>query len=178
MSIPTIDDFKDNDLPLLYYNASRRIIQTFKSNQTSATARLLFDFMMLNFSKHLNHTHEITIDKMCNWLEVSEGAAYRALRHLKETDIVRPHPVKRNRYIIPSVSELSDLLADYRLAKKEAEFQERLADRIDELTFDFGRALKDIEIQHIEKEMRRDIEYKRRSEKKKQDSLKPKLPFE
>ena len=63
---------------------------------------------------------------------------------------------------------------DYRLAKKEAEFQERLADRIDELTFDFGRALKDIEIQHIEKEMRRDIEYKRRSEKKKQDSLKAK----
>ena len=51
--------FIDSDLSLFYYTTPRSIVQLFKENQTTATGRLVFDYLMLNYSRKLNHTHKI-----------------------------------------------------------------------------------------------------------------------
>lgn len=189
----TPQDFIDSDLSLFYYTTPRSIVQLFKENKTTATGRLVFDYLMLNYSRKLNHTHKIFNAQIADWIVCSESLIRRELAHLKQIEAIRRHPDKRNVYLIPCLAELRNTLHEYRLAQKEADFQARVDERLEEYEFDhihdpranpFGNPLSDDEKakarQQIERQMRADVAYKERAKKKRakhQRELDLDLPF-
>ena len=164
MQLP--QDFIDSDLSLFYYTTPRSIVQLFKENKTTATGRLIFDYLMLNYSRKLNHTHKITHAQIADWIGYSERIVYKEIAHLTQIGAIRPHPDKISVYLIPCLDDLRNELHDYRLAQKEAKLQERIAERIEEMEFDLDRQLSDQERTRIEKDIRRDEAYKERQKKK------------
>lgn len=165
----TLQDFIDEDLPLFYYTCPRSIVQTFLKQHTSATARLVFDYLMLNYSRKLNHTHKVENTEIANWIEVSEGNIRRQLAHLKKIGVIQPHPDKISVYLIPALAQLRNDLHNYRLSVKENNLQKQIAQRISEMEFDLERKLSEKEKKRIDEEMRRDAKYKERSRKKRQE---------
>ena len=163
----TPQDFMDSDLPLFYYTTPRAIVQLFKEHKTTATGRLIFDYLMLNYSRKLNHTHKITNADLSEWVGYSERIIYKELAHLRTIDAIRKHPDKIDVYLIPCLDDLRNTLHDYRLAQKEAKLQERIAERIAEMEFDLDRPPNEREKERIEKDMRRDEAFKERQKKKK-----------
>lgn len=163
----TPQDFIDSDLSLFYYTTPRRIVQRFKDNKTTATGRLVFDFMMLNYSRKLNHTHKIINSDVADWIDCSEVTIRREIAHLKKIVAIKKHPDKIDVYLIPCLDDLRNTLHDYRLAQKEAKLQERIAERIAEMEFDLDRPLSDTERVRLEKDIRRDEAYKERQKQKK-----------
>ena len=141
-------------------------MQLFKEHKTTATGRLVFDYLMLNYSRKLNHTHKVTIYQISDWIGYSERIVYKALAHLKAIGAIRPHPDKISVYIIPCLADLRNTLHEYRLAQKEAKLHERIAERIAEHEFDMDRPLTDREKERLSKDMRRDEAYKERQKKK------------
>lgn len=164
----TPQDFMDSDLSLFYYATPRSIVQLFKDNKTTATGRLVFDYLMFNYSRKLNHTHKITNADLAAWIGCSEVTIRRELAHLKKIGAIKKHPDKIDVYQIPALNDLRNELHDYRLAVKEAKFQERLAEKISEHEFDLNRPLSDRERNRIESDMRRDEAYKERQKKKRE----------
>jgi len=189
--MPTLQDFIDDDLSLFYYTTPRGIVQLFKDNKTTATGRLVFDYLMLNYSRKLNHTHKITNAQVADWVGCSAGHLRRELAHLKQIDAIRRHPDKRNVYLIPCLAELRNMLHEYRLAQKEADFQARVDERLEEYEFDhihdphanpFGNPLTEDEKakarQQIERHLRADEAYKERAKKKRaKTAAQFELPF-
>lgn len=162
----TPQDFIDSDLSLFYYTTPRAIVQLFKDHKTTATGRLVFDYLMLNYSRKLNHTHKIINAEIADWISCGERQIYRELAHLKKIGAIKKHSDKISVYLIPCLAELRNELHDYRLAVKEAKFQERLAERIETVEFDLDRPLSDRERERIESDMRRDEAFKERQKKK------------
>ena len=162
----TPQDFMDSDLSLFYYTTPRAIVRLFLTHHTTATGRLIFDYMSLNYSRKLNHTHKITNADLTIWLECSERTIQRELAHLKQIGAIRPHPDKISVYLIPCLDELRNTLHDYRLAQKEARLQERINERISEMEFDLDRPLNEREKAQLDKDIRRDEAYKERAKKK------------
>lgn len=178
---PKPTDFIDNDLSLFYYSTPRAIVQAFRENKTTANGRLCFDYLMLNYSKKLNHTHKINLTEIANWLGCGIRTVQREIAHLKKIDAIRHHPDKISVYFIPCLDELRDTLHDYRLAVKEQKLQEQIAERITEMEFDLDRPLNEREKVNMEKDIRRDNAYKERSRQKKQHAktqFSEELPFE
>ena len=149
-----------------YYCTPRSIVQQFKKHKTTATGRLIFDYMMLNYSQKLNHTHKVSNAQITDWIACSERTTRRELAHLKNIDAIQPHPDKIDVYLIPCLAELRNTLHEYRLAAKEAKRQERIAERIAEHEFDIDRPLTESEKERIAADMRRDEMYKERQKKK------------
>ena len=162
----TPQDFMDSDLPLFYYTSPRAIVQLFKEHKTNATGRLIFDYMLLNYSRKLNHTHKITQTDLALWLDAKIGYVRKALEHLRKIGAIKKHPDKIDVYLIPCLAALRNELHDYRLAVKEAKLKERIAERIEEMEFDLDRPLSDTERVRLEKDIRRDEAYKERQKKK------------
>ena len=162
----TPQDFLDEDLPLFYYTTPRSIVQLFKEHKTTATGRLVFDYLMLNDSRKLNHTHKITHAQIADWIGCSERTIYRELAHLRKIGAIKKHPDKIDVYQIPALNDLRNYLHDYRLAQKEAKLQERIAERLEELAFDLDRPLSERERQRVESDIRRDEAYKERQKQK------------
>ena len=162
----TPQDFIDEDLSLFYYTTPRAIVQLFKEHKTNATARLIFDYMLLNYSKKLNHTHKITVSDLVNWLDAKKGYIQNAITHLKQIGAIRKHPDKISVYTIPALDDLRNQLHAYRLAQKEEKLQKRIAERLAELEFDLDRPLTEREKAHVEKDLRRDEAYKERQKQK------------
>ncbi len=82
----TIQDFIDEDLSLFYYTCRRAIIRLFREHKTTVTGRLVFDYLMLNYSRKLNHMHKVTIDQISDGIGYSERIFYKELAHLKAID--------------------------------------------------------------------------------------------
>lgn len=162
----TPQDFIDEDLSLFYYTCPRAIVRLFMTHNTSATARLIFDYMMLNYSRKLNHTHKIPHADLAIWLECSERTIRRELAHLKQIGAIKTHPDKISVYTIPALHDLRDDLHAYRLARKEEALQKRIAERLAEMEFDFDRPLSESEKARLDKDIRRDEAYKERQKKK------------
>ena len=164
MQLP--QSFMDEDLSLFYYTCPRAIVRRFKEHKTSATGRLIFDYMLLNYSRKLNHTHKITQAQLATWIDYGERTVYREVEHLLSIGAIKKHPDKIDVYLIPCLADLRNTLHEYRLAQKEAKLQERIAERIEVHEFDMDRPLTDREKERLSKDIRRDEAYKERQKKK------------
>lgn len=166
----TPQDFIDEDLSLFYYTCPRAIVRLFMTHKTSATGRLIFDYMMLNYSRKLNHTHKISHAQLATWMGCGERTIYREFKHLLSIGAIQKHPDKIEVYQIPALHDLRNEMHAYRLAQKEAKLQKRIAERIAEVEFDLDRPLSEREKVRVEKDMRRDEAYKERQKKKREQT--------
>ena len=167
INLRTPQDFIDEDLPLFYCALPRAVVQLFKQRKTSSTARLIFDYLMFNFSKKLQHTHKVELTEIAAWLEMKQRAVYNGLAHLLSIGAISKHPDKIDVYRIPALDALRNELHEYRLAVRENTLQNRILERIKEMEFDMDRELTDNEKRQIAASERRDQAYKDRQAKRK-----------